>query len=208
MAAAFPPVNETTTTGNRLPMVWTSRRLALSLAAAVVVIYLGLALGTSMSRRPWSDEGWFASPALNLATTGSMGSPVLDASSWLPGINQYTYWVMPLHLVTQAGWYKIFGFSLLSLRMLSAFWGLVALASWFVIMRHLAEDRRIALLTSLLLALDYSFVMGASFGRMDVMCAALGFAGLTAYLTLRERHFAWAVMAGHTLVAASGLTHF
>ena len=185
-----------------------SRRAAVTVAAAVLVIYFALALGTALSRRPWSDEGWFASPALNLATNGSMGSPVLDSSSWLPGINQYTYWVLPLHLLTQAGWYKLFGFSLLSLRLLSAFWGLVALASVFIIVRRLAEDYRAALFTSALLAVDYSFVMGASFGRMDMMCAALGFAGLAAYLSLREKYFTWAVIASHTLVAASGLTHF
>src|SRR5436309_2288758 len=63
-------------------------------------------------------------------------------------------------------------------------------------------------LTAALLAVDYSFVMGASFGCMDLMCAALGFAGLAAYLSLREKHFAWAVLVSHTLVAASGLTHF
>jgi 4-amino-4-deoxy-L-arabinose transferase-like glycosyltransferase len=185
-----------------------SRHVALAIAAAVIAAYFALALGTALSRRPWSDEGWFASPALNLATRGAMGSPVLDSSSWLPGINQYTYWVLPLHLLTQAGWYKLFGFSLLSLRMLSAFWGLVALAAVFVIVRRLADDHRAALFTSALLAVDYSFVMGAAFGRMDMMCAALGFTGLAAYLSLREKHFAWAVIVSHTLVAASGLTHF
>src|SRR5436853_2442867 len=208
MATTVRVLTQSTKTRNALLAALVSRRLALSLAAAVVVIYLVLALGTAVSRRPWSDEGWFASPAFNLATHGSMGSPVLDSSSWLPGINQYTYWVLPLHLVTQAGWYKMFGFSLLSLRMLSAFWGLVALAAWFVIMQRLTKDYRVALVTSALLAVDYSFVMGASFGRMDMMCAALGFAGLAAYLSLREKHFAWAVLAGHTLIAASGLTHF
>jgi 4-amino-4-deoxy-L-arabinose transferase-like glycosyltransferase len=207
MATAQVLTQPTKRRGPRLA-AFNSRRLALGLAAGIVVIYFALALGTAVSRRPWSDEGWFASPAYNLATNGSMGSPVLDGTSWLPGINQHTYWVLPLHLVTQAGWYKIFGFSLLSLRSLSAFWGLVALAAWFVILKRLVRDDRVALLTSALLAVDYSFVMGASFGRMDMMCAALGFAGLAAYLSLREKHLAWAVLVSQALVAASGLTHF
>lgn len=207
MATAHALTQPATSRSSRLAAL-NSRRLAVSIAAGGVVIYFALTFGTSISRRPWSDEGWFASPGYNLATNGSMGSPVLDGTSWLPGINQHTYWVLPLHLVTQAGWYKLFGFSLLSLRLLSAFFGLVALVAWFVIMKRLAMDYRVALLTAALLAVDYSFVMGASFGRMDLMCAALGFAGLAAYLSLREKHFAWAVLAGHTLVAASGLTHF
>src|SRR5918912_819906 len=158
---------------NALLAVLASHRLAATLVVILVITYFALTFGTAVTRRPWSDEGWFASPALNLATNGSMGSPVLDPTGWLPGIDRHTYWVLPLHLVVQAGWYKVFGFSLLSLRMLSAFWGLVALAAVFVILQRLVRVRRVALTAVALLALDYSFLMGESLGRMDVMCAAL-----------------------------------
>src|SRR5436853_7052035 len=98
MATTVRVVTQPTERRNAWLAALVSRRFAL--AAAVFVVYFTLTLGTALSRRPWSDEGWFASPALNLATNGSMGSPVLDSSSWLPGIHQYTYWVLPLHLVT------------------------------------------------------------------------------------------------------------
>jgi len=71
---------------------------------------------------------------------------------------------MPLHLVLQAGWYKLFGFSLLAMRSISMLWGLAALWSWFLIMRALTEDVDIAILTVGLLATDFVFIMRR---RMD-----------------------------------------
>jgi len=40
-----------------------------------------------------------------------------------------------------------------------------------------------------------------------MMCAALGAAGLAAYLTLRERNLTYAVLFGNCFVVASGMTH-
>jgi 4-amino-4-deoxy-L-arabinose transferase-like glycosyltransferase len=114
---------------------------------------------------------------------------------------------MPLHLVTQAGWYKIFGFSLFSMRALSVVFGLLALFAWYVVVRSLSGNRQVALLTFILLAFDYIFVMAASFGRGDMMSMSLGAAGFAAYLYWRESNFARAVFASQTLVAACGLTH-
>ncbi len=184
-----------------------NRGFYLAVAAGLMILFTALAVGSALTKRPWSDEGWFASPAYNLITKGSMGTTVLEPTGWLKGINQYTYWVVPLHIIAQAGWYEVFGFSLLSMRTLSTAWGLVALVSWFLIMHSLSGNHKVALLAMGLIALDYSFIMGASFGRMDMMCAALGFAAYAAYLTLRERHFALAVLASQILVTASGLTH-
>lgn len=192
---------------NSLPMTLLTRKTYLVILVTIL-LYLGLSIGSALSKRPWSDEGWFAAPAYNLLVNGSMGTLVVEPNLWLPGINQHTYWVMPLHLVTQTAWYKLFGFSLFSMRTLSTFWGLVALASWFVIIRYLWGNLHAALLAVVLLAIDYNFIMGASFGRMDLMCAALGFAGLAAYLWLREKHLQMAILVSHSLVVASGMTHF
>ncbi len=95
-----------------------------TVAAGVVILYIALAIGSARTKRPGSDEAWFASPAVNLITRGSMGTSVLEGTGLsIEGIDRYTYWVMPLYLVTQAGWYKITGFSLLSMRAYSAAWG-------------------------------------------------------------------------------------
>lgn len=179
-----------------------------SVVVGAVVLYLALAVGSALTYRPEIDEGYFASPAVNLLTRGSMGSPVIEeAGTRLKNIGQRTYWVLPLHLLAQAGWYKLFGFSLLSMRMLSTFWGLVALLSWFFIMKALSKDRQIALLMLALLSIDYVFIVGASLGRMDLMSAALGFAGFAVYLNLRERNLHWAILLSQCCIVASGLTH-
>jgi len=180
------------------------------IAVSVLALYLLLAAGTALSKRPWSDEGWFASPALNLISRGHMGTSVLEPvepRGQQKGIDKYTYWIMPLDILVQAAWYKLTGFGLFQMRMLSTVWGLVAILSWWTIMYTLSGSRSIALLVSSIIALDYSFVTGASFGRMDMMCAALNFAAYVAYLRLRERKLTLAVFASQGLVVASGLCH-
>lgn len=184
------------------------RRVQLALVGAAVAAYLVLSFGSALTKSPEIDEGFFANPAFNLATKGTMATTVLETEgSALRGIREHTYWVLPMHLVTQAGWYKLFGFGLVQLRALSICFGLVALAAWYLIMRRLSGGAGLGLLTAGLLALDYTFVAVGSLGRMDMMCAALGFAGLAAYLGLRERNFKAAVFASHALVCLSGLTH-
>lgn len=174
----------------------------------VMLVCLALAAGSALTRRPWSDEAWFANPAWNLATKGFMGTTVLrTGEAWLRGIDRHTYWVMPLGLLAEAAWYKLFGFSLLKTRLLSAAWGLVALAAWYYFIKKLSHDKRLALLTAGLLATDYVFVSAASFNRMDMMSAALGFTAYAAYMALRERKLTLAIFASQGLTCLSGLTH-
>jgi hypothetical protein len=87
------------------------------------------------------------------------------------------------------------------------FWGLVALASWFQIMKRLSGLTQLALLTIALLAVDYTFIHGSSEGRPDTMSMALGFAGLAIYLSFREKNIVWSILLSHCAVAASFFTH-
>src|SRR3989442_14182557 len=115
-----------------------------------------------------------------------MGTAAMEtAGTRWKGIDRYTYWTVPLHLLAQAGWYKAFGFGLFAMRALSAVWGLVALAALYAALLMLSGDQRAAALSTALIALDSSFIATASSGRMDMMNAALGLAGLAAYLLLR-----------------------
>lgn len=192
----------------RLEPIFNHKWFYPAVLSAAIVLYLALAVGSALTYRPEIDEGYFASPAVNLLTTGSMGTPVVEvAGTGLKNINERTYWVMPLHILAQAGWYKIFGFSLLSMRTLSAAFGLLALAALFLIVKAISKDRATAVLATVLLAVDYMFVVAASLGRMDLMSAAFGFAGLAAFLSLRERDLRWAILAGETFVVLSGMTH-
>jgi hypothetical protein len=182
--------------------------LGMATAAGALLAYIVLATIVALTKRPISNEAWFANPALTLLQGHYMGTPILETSStWLRGLDRYTYWIMPLYVLAEAAWFRVIGFGLIRLRLLSICWGLVALGAWWVILRTLVQSSEIAFLGLLLMGTDFTFVTNAGTGRMDMMCAALGFAGLAAYLGWRERNLTFAVLAGNTLVATSGLTH-
>jgi len=161
-----------------------------------------------VTKRPWSDEGWFASAGFTLATKGYMGTPVMEETSiGLTGINQRTYWVLPAYFLVQAAWYKLVGFSLFSMRALSLLCGLVSIACWHGILLRLA-GRFAAAIGTVLLATDYYFVQAGSFGRYDMLCLTLGSLSIWLYLRLRETHFTAAILLSHVFACAAGLTHF
>ncbi|HEX6045835.1 MAG TPA: glycosyltransferase family 39 protein, partial [Pyrinomonadaceae bacterium] len=114
---------------------------------------------------------------------------------------------MPLQPVALSIWYRVFGFSVFSTRSLSIVWGLVALVSWFIIVRSLFKRTWLAFLVLALLACDYIFIVCSASGRMDIMSATLGFAGFASYLALRERRLIWAILVSQSLIVMSGLTH-
>jgi hypothetical protein len=180
--------------------------------AAVLALYLLLATASMVSLRPWCDEGWFSSPAWNLLTRGNMGTSVLDpTASWrsvnLAGINQYTYWIMPLYPVAEAAWYKATGFGLFSMRAFSVLWGFIALVTWFLFLQSLTGDFAAAFLAAWIAAIDFQFLWSASAGRMDMMAAALSFSAFAAYLAWRQSRLTLAVLMAHSLIAAAVFTH-
>jgi len=178
----------------------------------LLLAFVAIAVLCVHTNLPWSDEAWFASPALNLITNGSFGTSVLDPTASfrtnnLTGIRQHTYWIVPLFPLAEAAWFRVMGFGLVQVRYLSILWGLVALWAWYRMLRILSGDERVALLALGLMAVDFTVAWTASVGRMDMMCAALGGAGLTSFLILREPNFTRAVLVSQSLIVAAGLTH-
>lgn len=179
------------------------------LLAFAVCVFLFLTTWSALTTRPESDEGSFASPALNLAQNGHFGTTVFEPEKQtLTRIEQRTYWVLPLFLLNAAAAFKIFGFSLFAMRGVSIFWGLLLLASWYFIVWKISADRIKATVCTLFLACSYVILLTASIGRGDTMCAALGFAAFAVYLWQRERNLLLAVFLSQSLVMLSGLTHF
>lgn len=179
------------------------------LVALIIAGFLAMALISARTKRPNSDEGWFASTGYTLATHGYMGTPILeDIGSGFDGIHHHTYYTMPFFYLLQAAWYKLVGFSLWTLRGLSAVLGAVSLLCWLFIIGRLSGRWRLALLSIALIASDYYFIQLGSFGRYDMTCQALGASAAAVYLLLRERHMVWAVFLSQSLTAAAGMTHF
>jgi len=180
----------------------------LIIGVCILALYLALTIGTALTEIPGTDEGYFANPAFNLLTKGSFATTILETfGTPFKGMARHTYWIMPLQPLTLSFWYRVFGFGVFSTRSLSIVWGLVAIVSWFIILGSLFKRTSLAFLVVALLSCDYIFVVCASSGRMDMMSAALGFAGFATYLRLRERSLTWAILVSQSLVVMSGLTH-
>jgi 4-amino-4-deoxy-L-arabinose transferase-like glycosyltransferase len=204
-AAAEQEASPSTT--DSAPYKRAASRIYFAAATCALAVYLALAVGTALTSRPITDEGLFADPAYTLATRGYMGSPVLRENPRLLRISAHTYWIFPLDPVMQAGWYKVFGVGLFSMRAMSICFGLLGLGALFFLVERLARDALIAALATTLAALDYLYIYGSASGRMDIICASLGYAGLAAYMLLRERNLGIAVLVSQSLVVASGMTH-
>lgn len=194
-----------------LPQTLVLRHWRIVLAAIVLTSVL-VSCAFAFTKRPWCDEAWFASPAYNLLHHGNLATTVLDPHGYasaaeLKGIDRFTYWIMPGYLIAQAGWYMILGFSLFSMRLLSIAWGVVALLSWFAIVRWMTGNLGVALLATLLLGTEQQFIRSAGYGRMDMMCFALGLASLATYLLLRERWLLLALTVSASLATMAVLTH-
>src|SRR5450432_1101793 len=83
--------------------------------AGALLAYCAGVLFCILNRRPTGNEAWFSNPAVDLMVRHKMGTPVLGSNlTWLAGIDQHTYWTMPLYSLAQVPWYAVFGFSLVS----------------------------------------------------------------------------------------------
>ncbi len=178
------------------------------LVATVAGLYLILTIAASMTKRPWSDEGGIGCPAYNLAFNGFMGTTTFEEQGehW-PGVNRRTYYILPLGMVIHAGFFKLLGFSILSMRAASILAGLIFVVAWFAIVDALSGNRRLAYLAALLIITDYLVLMGASFGRYDMLCAGFGPPDGALYLRLRTRSLPAAMLAANACIATSGLIH-
>lgn len=173
-----------------------------------VAFLVALAIVRALTVPPWCDEAWFASPSINLATRGFMGTTIF-ACEPLQGLSEHTFWQLPLGFITEAGWFTVFGVGLFQLRALSIFWGVIGLISLFFIAKHLSlNNKKVIFITILLVATNWYYVKGTSDGRLlDIMSASLSFAAFASYLSWRENHLKLALLFSSLLAAAAVLTH-
>jgi len=171
----------------------------------VLLAYVLLAVEMARVRPPDADEGNFGSEAVVFENQHYLAMPMLN-NVWLPGLDRHQYAIMPLYSLGLAAWFKAFGVGMVTMRLFSAFWGVVALVSWYFIIRALSGERRIAILALILVGLNYDYVDLTS-GRYDIMCVALTTAGLAVYLQLRERRLLPALLLSNTLAALGFMTH-
>lgn len=182
------------------------------LLVSACCVYLCLVLVIALNCPPDGDEAWFASPAYDLIHHGNLGTLVLDPYGYflhsrLIGIETHTYWALPFHFVVQALWYKLLGFGLLQMRLISAIAGMSVLVSLFAIVVELISDAYVAALAVVLVAFDLVLTEFGGKGRMDMLCLALGLGAQAVFLVLRRRHLASALLMSNLLGSWSVSTH-
>ena len=176
--------------------------------AFIGLLYTIIVAITIAEKRPWFDEGGYANPAYNLLNHGHLGMPILlSQREFWPSVDYYTFHAPPLWFLFQTAWYGLVDFGVFQMRTLSAVFGLILVISLYLFTRRITSNHWVGLLAAIIVATDCNITHWAGDGRMDVMCAALGFSAIAAYVCLRERHFGIAIIVSQALVVASGLTH-
>lgn len=149
-----------------------NKLIALLLA---LVLYVILAYIYALIKVIWCDEIWSIVPAANLARYGFLGMGDV-VTLILPTLNseQYLYWYPPLSYLSMAGWFEVFGTTLMSARLHSIVWGVILLIGLYIIGNR--YGKWVGVWAVLFTALDYNFLF-CSDARPDLMCAALALWG-------------------------------
>ena len=178
------------------------------LALLGLSIYIAILIAHIYTRRPWNDEAMFHIPASNLINHGFMGVTSLElVGSGLDGLDKHLYMIFPGNIVLMAGWFKIVGPGLFSVRAFSALAALGLFASSFFLVRKLTGNQNLAWLATALTALDYQIIVGSTFGRYDILVAFLGTTAYASFVCLREENFNKAILVFETLICIAGLCH-
>jgi hypothetical protein len=133
-----------------------SKHLNLLIIGAAFLGYVILAVELARVRPPNFDDGNFGNAAAIFASKGFLAMPMKN-NVWLPGLDGHLYANMPLYFLGLGAWFKAFGVDLVTMRLFSVFWGVIALAAWYLIVRRLTPNRGIALLSLVLIGLNYDY---------------------------------------------------
>jgi len=167
-----------------------------------LIIFLIIGTGLVLTNKPWTDESFLASSAVNLVREGHMANTNYISLGDLgpPMVN-------PLYFFNQALVVKIFGASLFMMRFSSLFWGLVALVAIIFLLKKITDNKIIIFLSLLLVSTDIFFLKSSSSARMDMMSASFSLIALAFYFNLREKRFKIAVLLSNLFIGLSILTH-
>jgi hypothetical protein len=160
-------------------------------------------------QKPYEDEALYANASYNLANKGFLGIPGFEQRLLgLYDLDKAVWWIPQLSLVTSAGWFKMFGCSLIQQRLTAVMFGLLLLTSMFLILKKLRFTDRSIFVCLLLISTDFLVTRHSADGRIcDIMCASLCYAGFAAYMLLRETKFKLALISSNGFIALACLTH-
>lgn len=146
-----------------------------------------------LSPLPWFDETYFASMASHFAESGDFFAPVCPLMDYYyPQSLAYG----PGYFVMLAGFFKLFGFGMVQMRLPGLIFGFVFLLLGYKILKESGVSGKFIWLFFILLLLDPIYLQNIHSARMDSM--ALLFSGFGTLYILRgvEKHHWWNYLFG------------
>lgn len=176
--------------------------------ALAFMLCLAGGLAISLTRPAAVDEAWFANPALTLLAGDGMRTPIMAETDFASrSMSSHTYWQPPGYFVIQAAWYSVVGFSLLSQRLLSLLFAPMLLALAWLLGNRLKVGPEAAGVGVILMSTSIPLIASASSGRMDILTAVFGWAGLLATLLSLDHGRLRLLLLGSACIAVSGMLH-
>src|SRR4030042_3696464 len=122
----------------------------------------------------WPDEAIYADIAKNFISEGRMGTDLWKGL--VPGIENNALWNPPAFFLITAFVCKIFGVTIITLRMVSVFAGAVFLIIFFLFAKKILKTSNVwvYLIPCVLLVLDYAFLKSAKVSRPEVFVLLWG----------------------------------
>jgi hypothetical protein len=184
-------------------------RRAWVIGTLAFVLFLVLAVGYCLTRRPWWDEGLFADVALNFRNHGRLGSIALDEGGylWYPQVHTYTFWQFPLYFVALGSWLRLVPTTIVWMRFFSVFCGCIYLLCWFLLVRKLSRNEALAIWVTAFLALNFEVLSAAADARMEMMCATFGQLALAAYFYWEDSNWERAAFVAACFGTAALFSH-
>lgn len=159
----------------------------------------------------WLDEAYLADVAYNILNEGRVGTDIWGDT--IVGIKNSFYWYPPVFINTLALWFKMFGFSILSQRLLSLSLSLIFLVILYFFFQNFLKDleskkrKLISLSLILFLIIDNTFLKVAKMGRTEMMVVTLGFLSLFIYQIAQNAQFKKMLILAGLLLGLTTMTH-
>lgn len=176
------------------------RTVAISTLFAVIPLLLLRTLFSDILPPVWPDEALFSSPAAALVRGEGFVTPVL--TGLIPGMETATLWNSPLYIVFLSLTYLFTGESLIAGRTLSLIFALMFLILFSSAVYRRTNRASIAVIATVLVALDLTFIRASNMIRMDSLALLFGFWSFITSRVDRPRPFRSGVLAG-----LAGLSH-
>lgn len=178
-----------------------------------LILYLILSTNLLLAEpMVWPDEAYLADIANNILLENRLGTDLWGET--IIGIKDRIFWYPPIFIYTLAGWFKLFGLSIVNQRMLSVILGLILLIILYLFIQisfeKISSKRKkfTGLILILLLIFDNTFLKSSRMGRPEILVALLGLLSLYVYQLAKVKNKRFLYAASGVISGLTFLTHY